>query len=78
MVGRRQLDHLDLVELVLADHPARVLAGSAGLGAKARRVSRQPDRQAVGRDDLVAVEVRQRDLARRDQVQRVGVAARGP
>ena len=39
------LHHLDLVELVLADHAARVLAVAAGLRAEARRVRGEPDRQ---------------------------------
>src|SRR5262249_45816343 len=37
-LGRGQLDELDLVELMLADQAARILAVRAGLGAKARRV----------------------------------------
>src|SRR5690242_16902079 len=38
VLGRDELHDLDLVELVLADEAARVLAGRAGLGAEARRV----------------------------------------
>src|SRR5882724_4878283 len=44
-LGMRDLHHLDLVELVLADHAARVAPGAARLGAKARRVRRELDRQ---------------------------------
>ena len=54
------LHHLDLVELVLADHAARVLAVAARLGAKARRVRGELDRQRLGgrispRTELVSV-----------------------
>ena len=66
---RRDLHHLDLVELVLADHAARVLAVGAGLGAEAGRVRREPDRQRLGRHDLVAHQVRQRHFAGGDQVE---------
>ncbi len=62
------LHHLDLVELVLANHPARVAAGAAGFAAKARRVRGQPDRQRLRRQHLLADRVGQRDLRRRDQV----------
>ena len=37
LLRRGDRDKLDLGELVLADHAAGVLAGGAGLGAKARR-----------------------------------------
>ncbi len=40
------LNDLDLFELVVADHAARVLAVAAGLRAKARRVRGQLQRQA--------------------------------
>ena len=72
------LHHLDLVELVLADHAARVLAVAAGLGAEARRMRGQPDRQRSQRQDLVAHRVGQRDLGGRDQVQRLALAFRPP
>ena len=64
----REHDDLDLVELVLADHPARVAAGRARLGAEARRVRRVEERQLFGGQDLVAVQVRDRNLRRRDEV----------
>jgi hypothetical protein len=67
-VGVRDLHHLDLVELVLADHAARVAPGAAGLGAEARAVRGELDRQLLGRQDLLAHGVGQRDLAGRDQV----------
>ena len=66
------LHHLDLVELVLADHAARVLAVASGLGAEARRMRGEPDRQRLGRQDLAAHGVRQRDLGRRDEVEPLG------
>ena len=52
-----------------AEDAAGVLAGRAGLAPEARRVGRVADRQLGGLEDLVAVEVRDRDLGRRDQVQ---------
>ena len=67
-VGPRDRDQLDLLELVLADHAARVLAVAAGLGAEAGRVRGQPHRQRVVVDDLVAHDVGQRHLGGRDQV----------
>ena len=51
------LHQLDLVELMLADHAARVLAVAARLGAEARRVRGELDRQRVGGKDLVAHEL---------------------
>ena len=42
-VGDR--DHLDLLELVLAQHAGRVLAGAAGFRAETQRLRRHPDRQ---------------------------------
>ena len=61
--------HLDLVELVDAEDAAGVLAGRAGLAPEARRVRRVVDRQVGRLEDLVAVEVRDRDLGGGDQVQ---------
>src|SRR5579871_2001706 len=45
LLGRRDRNELDLGELVLADHAARVLAGGTGLGAEARRERREAHRQ---------------------------------
>ena len=61
-------DQLDLLELVLADHAARVLAVAAGFGAEARRVRGHAHRQRVGIEDLVAHDVGQRDFGGRNQV----------
>ena len=63
------LHHLDLVELVLADHAARVLAVASRLGAEARRVRGQADGQRLRGQDRVAHRVGQRDLGGRDQVE---------
>ena len=70
------LHHLDLVELVLADHAARVLAVAARFRAEARRVRGQLDRQRVGGEDLVAHGVGERDLRRRDQVEPLALRLR--
>ena len=74
--GRRVLrlleqDHLDLVELVDAQDAAGVLASRAGFAPEARGVGGIADRQLGRLEDLVAMQVRDRDLGRRDQVQLV-------
>ena len=48
ILGPHDLHHLDLVELVLANHAARVLARGARLRAKTRRVRHEFERQALG------------------------------
>jgi hypothetical protein len=82
LVGRGDLHHLDLVELVLADHAARVAPGAAGLAAEAGAVRGELDRQLRGVEDLLAHGVGQRDLAGADQVllglRLVAAAARDP
>jgi hypothetical protein len=67
-VRARYHHELDLLELVLADHAAHVLAVTAGLGAEAGRVRGQPHRQRRVLDDFVAHEIGQRNLGSRDQV----------
>ena len=67
--GEREL--LDLVELVDADHPARVAAGGAGLAAEAGREGGVAERQLVGVEDLARVQARERDLRRARQVEAV-------
>ena len=69
VLGPLEQDHLDLVELVDAEDAARVLAGGAGLAPEAGRVRGVADRQLGRVEDLVAVQVRDRDLGGRDQVQ---------
>ena len=49
-------EHLDLVELVSAEHAARVVARRAGLAAEARRVAGVAERQVVGDEDLLHVQ----------------------
>ena len=51
--------------------PRVSLPAAPGLAPEARRVGGVADRQLGGLEDLVAVEVRDRDLGRRDQVQLV-------
>ena len=67
VLGPRELDQLDLLELVLADDAARVLAGGSGLGAEARRVGRQRDGQPGFVENLVAIEVGDGNLGGGDQ-----------
>jgi hypothetical protein len=66
LLGVDDLHHLDLVELVLADHAARVAPGAAGLGAEAGRVGRELDRQLRLGHHFVAHEVGQRHFAGRE------------
>ena len=65
----RDLHQLDLVELVLADHAARVLAVGTGLAAETRRVADELERQLLAREDLAAHEIRHRIFGGRNQVQ---------
>ncbi len=69
-----EIDHLDLVELVHAQHAARHLARAARLAAEARRIGRQLDRKLLSVQNVVAVVVRDRDLRRRDEPEVVHVA----
>ena len=69
--GRGDADQLDLVELVLADHAARVLAGGARLGAEAGRAGGEAQRQLLLVEDLVVHEVGERHLGGRDQPEAV-------
>ena len=69
LAGGDEADHLDLVELVDPENPARVAARGAGLAAEGRRVGGIADRQPIRLDDLVAVQVGDRDLGGRDQVE---------
>src|SRR5262249_41672291 len=63
-------------KLVLADDAARVLAGGSCLRAEAGRVGGEADRQTGFLEDLVAGEIRDRDLGSWDKP--VGVVAELP
>ena len=68
LLRRGDRDQLDLGELVLADHAARVLAGRARFGAEARRAGGEPHRELVGFiDDGFADEIGQRDFGGGDE-----------
>ena len=67
LLGPDDAHQLDLGELVLADHALGVLAGRAGLGAKARRPGGVAQRQRLGIEDLVGDQIGQRHLGGRDQ-----------
>ena len=69
----REHEHLDLVELVHAEDPARVLAGGAGLAPEAGRVAGVPQRQLVRFEDLAAAHRRERHLRRADEVELVAL-----
>src|SRR3990172_9597788 len=66
----RDLHQLHLVELVLADEAAGVLARGARLGPEAGRPCAVRDRQDVRLQDLAPVQVRERDLGRGGEVER--------
>mmetsp|Transcript_36625 Transcript_36625/g.57184 ORF Transcript_36625/g.57184 Transcript_36625/m.57184 type:complete len:495 (-) Transcript_36625:408-1892(-) len=68
------LHQLHLVELVLAEQPARVPAVRAGLRAEAGRARREGQGQRLALQDLAPVQVREGDLRGRDQE---GVLPRG-
>jgi hypothetical protein len=67
-VGLHDLHHLDLVELVLADHAAGVAPGAAGFAAETRAVCGELDGQRRRVQDLLAHGVGERDLGRGDEV----------
>ena len=62
-----EVDHLHLVELVLANQALGVLAVRAGFGPEAGRMGAEPDRQLRFVDDLACVDVGQGNLGRGDQ-----------
>src|SRR5471030_2580559 len=62
LVGVGELDQLDLLELVLADHAADVLAVAAGFGAEAGGVGAEAGGELRFVEDLVAEEVGDGDL----------------
>ena len=68
LLGSGDADQLDLLELVLADHPAHIATTAAGLGAEAHRMRGHAQRQALGLDDLVADDVGQRHFTGGNQV----------
>ena len=60
-------DKLDLAELVLADHTARVTPGRAGLGPETGCMRCQPQGQSVSIDDFASDNIGQRHLGGRNQ-----------
>ena len=69
LVGRAELDELDLVELVLTDEAADVGAVRTGFAAETRRVRRVAERELPAVENLLAVKVGQRHFRGRDQKQ---------
>ena len=67
LLGRRDRDELDLPELVLADHAARVLARRSRLGAEAERAGGEAQGQRLFVDDAFAHEVGHRHFRGRDE-----------
>jgi len=69
LLGGGEGEHFDLVELVDAEDPARVLAGGASLAAKARREARIAQRQSVRAQDLACVQRRKRHLRGPEEIE---------
>src|SRR3954471_24139422 len=67
LLRRRDRHQLHLVELMLADHAARVLAGRARFGTEAGRVGRDAPRQFGFVDDGFADEIGERDFGGGDE-----------
>ena len=74
-LGEAEDEHLDLVELVDAEHAARVLAGGSGLPAEARGVAGVAQRQRLAVEDLAHVERGEGDLRGAGEVQVVALDA---
>ena len=68
----RDLHHLHLVELVLADQAAGVTAVGAGFGAEARRVGGELQRQLIVLQHRVAYHIGHGDFRGGNQVLRLG------
>src|ERR1035438_6347023 len=69
LLGLGELHQLDLLELVLADDAAHVLAIRTGFAAEARRISSQRDGQPRAVERFVAIEIGYRNLGSRNQVE---------
>ena len=76
ILGAHDVHQFHFLELVLANHAARVLAGRARLRAKARRVRHEFQRQRLGREDLIAHQIGDRHFGGGNQVE-AGIAAHG-
>ena len=63
----REFHQLHLLKLMLPDDAAHVAPVRARLAAEARRVGAERDRQRVGVQRLVAIQIRHRNLGRRRQ-----------
>ena len=69
VLRRDEAEHLDLVELMHAEDPARVFAGGAGLAAEAGREAGVAAGQRLAVEDLARVQRRERDLGGADEVE---------
>ena len=69
VLGLDDLDQLDLVELVDADHAAGADARRAGLAAKTRRVGAVGNRKLVLREEFLAMDVGDGRFGGRDEIQ---------
>ena len=64
-----QANQLDLVELVNPEQPPGVLSGGAGLAAETGGIAHQGDRERVGLEDLIPVQIGEGHLRGRDEKQ---------
>ena len=69
LVRADDVHQLHFLELMLAQHPSRVLAVRPRLAAKAGRVADEPHRQFLGLQNPIARDVGDRDLRGRNQVE---------
>src|SRR5258706_1186207 len=75
ILGQREADHLDLIELMPALDAAHVATGAHLLAAEASRVRDVPQRQLLERDRFVAMLRDELRLRRRDQPEVIVVIA---
>src|SRR6202008_2216638 len=67
LVGRDDRDHLDLLELVLADEAARIAPRRARFGAETGSERGEAQRQFALGEDLLADDIGEADLGGGDQ-----------
>src|SRR5262249_32371930 len=67
-LGPRELHDLHLLELVLTDDPANVLAVRPGFATETRRVRGHLQRKARGVESLIAIEIGERHFGGGDEI----------
>src|SRR5438876_6151226 len=69
IVGAREFHQLDFLKLVLANDAANILPVRARLTAKAGSICSKRNGQAASIQQFISVQIRNRDLSRRNQPQ---------